>query len=67
MILSEIKPMMNRDVTYSGSTYRLIGYILRKSEKTGEFFHQAELLDKNGSSTAVCRLEDVEVQDNDQL
>ncbi len=60
MTPSEIKPSMNRDVTYSGSTYKLVGYTLRKSEKTGEFYHQAELLDRNGNSVAVCRLEDVE-------
>lgn len=60
MTLQEVKMNMNRKVKYNGNEYKLIGCMFRQSEKTGEYFYQAELLDEqHGRSVVICKLEDV--------
>lgn len=64
----EIKRNLNKPVKLTnpklyieGSEYILTGATIRKDDKTGEFYYQAELQDKaNENSILICRLEDIE-------
>lgn len=60
MQVKEIVPNLNNKVKYSGSEYILTGSTIRK-DKQGKIFYQAELLDKNGNSVCIVRLEEVEI------
>lgn len=52
---------------YIDSVYMLTGCIIRRDEKTGEFFYQAELRDMNSmvESLMIVRLEDIEESSDD--
>lgn len=61
MTIHEVKKSLGRKVSFNGSDcYELTGCIIRKDEKTGQFFYQAELADLTCGSTLVyCKLEEV--------
>lgn len=56
---SEIKANLNCPVKCDNSNYILTGGIIRKNEQ-GECYYQAEITDKCKNSVSVCKLEDVE-------
>lgn len=60
---TDIKKSLNRPVRFKGEDrYILTGGIIRKDEKTNEFYYQAELLDtRTENSKVYARLKDVEV------
>ena len=59
MEVKEIIPNLNKKVRYKDSTsYTLTGATIRRS-KQGEIYYSAELLDKNGRSVLIVKLEDI--------
>ena len=58
MEVKEIIPNLNNKVIFNGSEYILSGSTIRK-DKQGKIFYQAELLDKNGNSVCIVKLEDI--------
>lgn len=61
MRIEEVKKALGREVSFRGSRgYILSGCIIRKNEKTQQFFYQAELLDTTtNNSVIIARLEEV--------
>ena len=60
MEVKEIIPNLNKNVKYNGHTsYTLTGSTIRRN-KQGEIYYSAELLDKNGNSVVVVKLEEIE-------
>ena len=59
MTPQDVKTALNHDVTYNGTAYKMIAYILRS--KGGKLYQQAELQDPNGNSVIIVALEKVEV------
>lgn len=45
MDISQVKKYLNRQVSYKGSLYNLVGCIIRRSTKENKFIYQAELQD----------------------
>ena len=62
MEIKEIIPNLNKKVVYNESEYTLTGSTIRKDPQ-GRIFYQAEILDKNGNSVCIVRLEDVKCLD----
>lgn len=59
MEVKEIIPNLNKNVRYKDNTsYTLNGSTIRK-DKTGNIYYTAELLDRNGNSLLIVKLEDV--------
>ena len=61
MKAEEIKKYLNKPVKYKGTEYRLTGAIFRKDK---DYYYQAELTDKCNRSICICKLEDVEVEND---
>lgn len=65
---NEIRENLNRPVRFTnpklyidGAEYVLTGAVFRRDTKTGEFFYQAELTDRNVKHSVIyCRLEEIE-------
>lgn len=65
---TEIKRSLNKPVRFTnpklyveGAEYVLTGAVFRRDKKTGEFFYQAELTDRNVKHSVIyCRLEEIE-------
>lgn len=65
---TEIKRSLNKPVRFTnpklyteGAEYVLTGAVFRRDKKTGEFFYQAELTDRNVKNSVIyCRLEEIE-------
>ena len=68
----EIRAALNQPVRFTnpklyidGAEYALTGAVFRRDTKTGEFFYQAELTDKNVKHSVIyCRLEEIERNDD---
>ena len=68
----EIKRSLNRPVRFTnpklyteGAEYILSGAVFRRDKKTGEFYYQAELTDRNLKHSVIyCRLEEIEGSDD---
>ena len=64
MDISRVKYNLGKDVRlklprhYVDGKYKLTGCILRR-KNNGEFFYQAELIDKTSGSVAITSLEDI--------
>ena len=69
---TEIKRSLNRPVRFTnpkfyteGAEYILTGAVFRRDKKTGEFFYQAELTDRNGKHSIIyCGLNEIERNDD---
>ena len=69
---TEIKRSLNRPVRFTnpklyteGAEYILTGAVFRRDKKTGEFYYQAELTDKNVKHSVIyCRLGEIERSDD---
>lgn len=67
----EIRAALNQPVRFTnpklyieGAEYILTGAVFRRDTKTGEFYYQAELTDRNVKHSVIyCRLEEVERSD----
>lgn len=67
----EIRAALNSPVRFTnpklyaeGAEYILTGAVFRRDKKTGEFFYQAELTDKNVKHSVIyCRLGEIERSD----
>ncbi len=60
MEIKEIIPNLNKRVRWrDNDTYTLTGSTIRRN-KEGQIYYSAELLDKNGNSVCIVRLEEVE-------
>lgn len=60
MRIDEVKKSLNRKVTFRGGEYILTGCIIRKNQKTQQFFYQAELLDAvTNNSIIIADLKEV--------
>ena len=60
MEVKEIIPNLNNKVKYNGNTsYTLTAGIIRR-HPNGSIYYSAELLDKNGNSVVIAKLEEVE-------
>lgn len=65
---NEIRENLNRPIRFTnpklyidGAEYILTGAVFRRDKKTGEFFYQAELTDRNVKHSVIyCRLEEIE-------
>lgn len=65
---TEIRAALNSPVRFTnpklyteGAEYILTGAVFRRDKKTGEFFYQAELTDRNVKHSVIyCRLEEIE-------
>lgn len=65
MDISQVKKYLNRQVSYKGSLYNLVGCIIRRSTKENKFIYQAKLQDSLATnSLVVCKLDDVEIRSN---
>jgi hypothetical protein len=68
----EIRAALNQPVRFTnpklyteGAEYILSGAVFRRDKKTGEFYYQAELTDKNVKHSVIyCRLEEIERSDD---
>lgn len=68
---NEIRENLNRPVRFTnpklyteGAEYILTGAVFRRDPRTGEFFYQAELTDKNVKHSVIyCRLGEIERSD----
>jgi hypothetical protein len=68
---NEIRENLNRPVRFTnpklyaeGAEYILTGAVFRRDPRTGEFFYQAELTDRNVKHSVIyCRLEEIERSD----
>lgn len=68
---NEIRENLNRPVRFTnpklyteGAEYILTGAVFRRDKKTGEFFYQAELTDRNVKHSVIyCRLGEIERSD----
>lgn len=68
----EIRAALNQPVRFTkpklyidGAEYILTGAVFRRDKKTGEFFYQAELTDKNVKHSVIyCGLNEVERNDD---
>ena len=64
---NEIRENLNRPVRFTNpklyaedAEYILTGAVFRRDKKTGEFYYQAELTDKNVKHSVIyCRLEEI--------
>lgn len=69
---TEIKRSLNRPVRFTnpklyidGAEYILTGAVFRRDTKTGEFFYQAELTDRNVKHSVIyCGLNEIERNDD---
>ena len=69
---TEIKRSLNKPVRFTnrklyieGVTYILTGAVFRRDKKTGEFFYQAELTDRNVKHSVIyCGLNEIERSDD---
>lgn len=67
----EIRAALNRPVRFTNpklyvedAEYILSGAVFRRDKKTGEFFYQAELTDRNVKHSVIyCRLGEIERSD----
>jgi hypothetical protein len=60
MEIKEIIPNLNKRVRWrDNDTYTMTGCTIRRN-KEGQICYSAELLDKNGNSVCIVRLEEVE-------
>ena len=61
MDIRDVKFSLGDNVVYQNeSKYKLTACIIRRDEKTGQFYYQAELQDlTNHNSILICRLEDI--------
>lgn len=67
----EIRAALDQPVRFTnpklyteGAEYILSGAVFRRDKKTGEFFYQAELTDKNVKHSVIyCRLGEIERSD----
>jgi hypothetical protein len=65
---NEIRENLNRPVRFTnpklyteGAEYILTGAVFRRDPRTGEFYYQAELTDRNVKHSVIyCRLEEIE-------
>lgn len=70
MDISRVKYNLGKDVQlrlprhYIDGPYQLTGCILRRNN-TGEFFYQAELIDKASGSIVIASLEDISEATNE--
>lgn len=62
MELADVKRNMNKLVLYGGKQYLLTGCILRRGEDG--FYYQAELYEQQARTVLICRLGDVEYDQN---
>jgi len=68
---TEIKRSLNKPVRFTnpklyieGTEYILTGAVFRRDTKTGEFFYQAELTNKNVKHSVIyCGLNEIERSD----
>lgn len=68
----EIRAALDQPVRFTnpklyteGAEYILTGAVFRRDKKTGEFFYQAELTDRNVKNSVIyCRLEEIERSDD---
>lgn len=68
----EIKRSLNKPVRFTnpklfieGAEYVLTGAVFRRDKKTGEFFYQAELTDRNVKHSMIyCGLNEIERNDD---
>ena len=58
MQAQDINKTLNKPVIYNGDTYILTGII--KRIKDNKYYYQAEIKDKCKNSVSICKLEDVE-------
>ena len=69
---TEIKRSLNKPVRFTnpklyidGAEYVLTGAVFRRDKKTGEFFYQAELTDRNVKHSVIyCGLNEIERSDD---
>lgn len=69
---TEIKRSLNKPVRFTnpklyidGAEYVLTGAVFRRDKKTGEFFYQAELTDRNVKHSVIyCGLNEIERNDD---
>lgn len=55
----------NRKLYIDGAEYILTGAVFRRDKKTGEFFYQAELTDRNVKHSVIyCGLNEIERNDD---
>lgn len=55
----------NRKLYIDGAEYVLTGAVFRRDKKTGEFFYQAELTDRNVKHSVIyCGLNEIERNDD---
>lgn len=67
----EIRAALDQPVRFTnpklyteGAEYILTGAVFRRDPRTGEFYYQAELTDRNVKNSVIyCRLEEVERSD----
>lgn len=65
MEVKEIIPNLNKRVVWNGNaSYTLTAGIIRR-HPDGNTYYSAELLDKNGNSVCIVKLEEVERMRND--
>lgn len=65
---NKIRENLNRPVRFTnpklyteGAEYILTGAVFRRDKKTGEFYYQAELTDRNVKHSVIyCRLGEIE-------
>ena len=68
----EIRAALNQPVRFTnpkiyidGAEYILTGAVFRRDKKTGEFFYQAELTDRNVKHSVIyCGLNEIERNDD---
>lgn len=68
----EIRAALNQPVRFTnpklyieGAEYVLTGAVFRRDKKTGEFFYQAELTDRNVKHSVIyCGLNEIERSDD---
>lgn len=68
----EIRAALNQPVRFTnpklyieGAEYVLTGAVFRRDKKTGEFFYQAELTDRNVKHSVIyCGLNEIERNDD---
>lgn len=62
MEMADVKRNLNKPVQYGGNRYLLTGCILRRGEDG--FYYQAELYEQQARAVLICKLGDVEYDQN---
>ena len=66
MDIKDVRYNLDRTVVRNGTKYKLTGCTIRKNEKTGDFFYQAEIREIGHVSWIICcSLDDIEEEIHD--